>query len=74
MKKIFFLTSLVICFSCSSPKFINDYSSLKSYDETLISSKIEEMLKDPVLVRFMIKNEKNMTLKEVEKAIKGWKK
>ncbi len=41
MKKIFLLTSLVICFSCSSPKFINDYSSLKSYDETLISSKID---------------------------------
>ena len=27
-----------------------------------------------ILVRFMIENEKNMTLKEVEKAIKGWKK
>ena len=40
----------------------------------LPSSRIEDMLKDPILVRFMIKNEKNMTLKEVEKAIKGWKK
>jgi len=32
------------------------------------------MMKDPVLIRFIINNEKNMTLKEVEKSIRGWKK
>jgi len=37
-------------------------------------SKLEEMLKDPVLIRFIIDNEKNMTLNVVEKAIRGWKK
>jgi len=42
--------------------------------EMLPSSKIEEMLKDPILIRFIVKNEKNVTLKEVEEAIKGWKK
>jgi|TARA_B110000263_G_scaffold49854_2_gene41652 hypothetical protein len=40
----------------------------------LASSKIEELLKDPILIRFIINNEKNLTLKQVEKAIKGWKK
>jgi hypothetical protein len=40
----------------------------------LASSKIEELLKDPILIRFIINNEKNMTLKQVEEAIKGWKK
>ena len=42
--------------------------------EMLASSKIEELLKDPILIRFIINNEKNMTLKQVEEAIKGWKK
>ena len=51
-----------------------DHGFSREEFEMLPSSKIEEMLKDPVLVRFMIENEKNMTLKEVEKAIKGWKK
>ena len=37
-------------------------------------SKLEEMLKDPVLIRFIIDNEKNMTLNVVEKAVRGWKK
>ena len=41
MKKIFLFTILIFVFSCSSPKFINDYSSLKSYDDTLVSSKID---------------------------------
>ena len=30
MKKIFLLAILIFGFSCSSPKFLNDYSSLKS--------------------------------------------
>jgi hypothetical protein len=42
--------------------------------EMLPPSKLEEMLKDPVLIRFIVNNEKNMTLKEVEEAIRGWKK
>ena len=41
MKKIFLFTILIFVLSCSSPKFINDYSSLKSYDNTLDSSKID---------------------------------
>ena len=40
----------------------------------LSQSKIEELLKDPLLIKFMIKDDRTMTLKEVEKAIKGWKK
>jgi hypothetical protein len=40
----------------------------------LASSKIEKLLKDPILIRFIINNEKNMTLKQVEEAIKGWEK
>jgi len=40
----------------------------------LASSKIEEIIKDPILIRFIINNEKNMTLKQVEEAIKGWEK
>ena len=40
----------------------------------LSSSKIEELLKDPILIRFIINNEKNMTLKQVEEAIKRWEK
>ena len=42
--------------------------------EMLASSKIEELLKDPILIRFIINNEKNMTLNQVEEAIKGWEK
>ena len=42
--------------------------------EMLAPSKIEELLKDPILIRFIIDNEKNMTLSEVEEAIKRWKK
>ena len=42
--------------------------------EMLAPSKIEELLKDPILIRFIINNEKNMTLKQVEEAIKGWEK
>ena len=42
--------------------------------EMLAPSKIEELLKDPVLIRFITNNEKNMTLNEVEEAIKRWKK
>ena len=41
MKKIFLLAILIFGFSCSSPKFLNDYSSLKSYDHTKVSSKID---------------------------------
>ena len=41
MKKLFFLAIFIFGFSCSSPKFINDYSSLKSYDKSLITSKID---------------------------------
>ena len=40
--------------------------------EMLPPSKLEEMLKDPVLIRFIIDNEKNMTLNVVEKAVRGW--
>jgi len=40
----------------------------------LSQSKIEELLKDPLLIKFMINDDRTMTLKEVEKAIKGWKK
>jgi len=36
--------------------------------------KIEEMLHDPLLIKFMISDDRSMTLKEVEEAIKGWKK
>ena len=41
MKKIFLFSILIFGFSCSSPKFINDYSLLKSYDNTKVSSKID---------------------------------
>ena len=41
MKKIFLLAILIFGFSCSSPKFLNDYSSLKSYDHNIVSSKID---------------------------------
>ena len=41
MKKIFLLAILIFGFSCSSPKFLNDYSSLKSYDHSVVSSKID---------------------------------
>ena len=41
MKKIFLFTLLIFVSSCSSPKFINDFSSLKSYDEISTSSKID---------------------------------
>ena len=40
MKKLFFLAIFIFGISCSSPKFINDYSSLKSYDKSSITSKI----------------------------------
>ena len=42
--------------------------------EMLAPSKIEELLKDPILIKFIINNEKNMTLSKVEEAIKRWKK
>ena len=41
MKKIFLLALLIFASSCSSPKFINDFSSLKSYGKTSTSSKID---------------------------------
>ena len=41
MKKNFLLAILIFGFSCSSPKFINDYSSLKSYNNNLVTSKID---------------------------------
>ena len=41
MKKLFFLAIFIFGFSCSSPKFINDYSSLKSYNKSSITSKID---------------------------------
>ena len=41
MKKIFLFTLLIFVSSCSSPKFINDFSSLKSYGKTSTSSKID---------------------------------
>jgi subtilisin family serine protease len=41
MKKIFLLAIFIFGISCSSPKFINDYSSLKSYDKSSITSKID---------------------------------
>ena len=42
--------------------------------EMLAPSKIEELLKDPILIKFIINNEKNITLNKVEEAIKRWKK
>ncbi len=42
--------------------------------EMLAPSKIEELLGDPILIRFIMDNEKNMTLNQVEQAIKRWKK
>ena len=42
MKKIFLFTILIFVSSCSSPKFINDFSSLKSYDEISTSLKIDQ--------------------------------
>ena len=42
--------------------------------EMLAPSKVEELLKDPILIKFIINNEKNMTLNMVEEAIKRWKK
>jgi subtilisin family serine protease len=41
MKKFILLAILLFGFSCSSPKFINDYSSLKSYNNNLVTSKID---------------------------------
>ncbi len=41
MKKLFLLTIFIFGISCSSPKFINDYSSLKSYNKSSITSKID---------------------------------
>ena len=41
MKKLFLLAIFIFGFSCSSPKFINDYSSLKSYNKSSITSKID---------------------------------
>ena len=40
----------------------------------LPQSKIEELLRDPILIKFIINDDRTMTLREVEKAIKGWKK
>ena len=40
----------------------------------LSQTKIEDLLHDPLLVKFMINDDRSMTLKEVEEAIKGWKK
>ena len=51
-----------------------DYGFTREEFEMLAPSKIEELLKDPILIRFIINNEKNMTLKQVEEAIKGWEK
>ena len=42
--------------------------------EMLAPSKIEELLGDPILIRFIMNNEKNMTLSQVEQSIKRWKK
>jgi subtilisin family serine protease len=41
MNKFILLAILLFGFSCSSPKFINDYSSLKSYNNNLVTSKID---------------------------------
>ena len=40
----------------------------------LSQSKIEELLHDPLLIKFMINDDRSMTLEEVKEAIKGWKK
>ena len=40
----------------------------------LSQTKIEEMLHDSLLIKFMINDDRSMTLREVEEAIKGWKK
>ena len=40
----------------------------------LSQTKIEDLLHDPLLIKFMINDDRSMTLKEVEEAIKGWKK
>ena len=41
MKNFFLLAILIFGFSCSSPKFINDYSSLKTFNQSLGTSKID---------------------------------
>jgi subtilisin family serine protease len=41
MNKFILLAILLFGFSCYSPKFINDYSSLKSYNNNLVTSKID---------------------------------
>ena len=41
MKKGFFLIIILLNSSCGSVKFLNDYSSLKSYDKSSITSKID---------------------------------
>ena len=41
MKKAFFLIIILLNSSCGSVKFLNDYSSLKSYDKSSITSKID---------------------------------
>ena len=40
----------------------------------LSQTKIEELLHDPLLINFMINDDRSMTLEEVKEAIKGWKK
>ena len=42
--------------------------------EMLAPSKIEELLGDPIFIRFIINNDKNMSLSQVEQSIKRWKK
>ena len=41
MKKNFLLAILIFGFSCSSPKFVNDYSSLKTFNKSIGTSKID---------------------------------
>ena len=40
----------------------------------LSNSRIEELVKEPKLITFILKKKANMHLKEVEEAIRGWKK
>jgi subtilisin family serine protease len=41
MKKFILLAILLFGFSCSSPKFVNDYSSLKTFNKSIGTSKID---------------------------------
>ena len=60
------------------PNRLKSYIAEKNHiirtERMLSQTKIEELLHDPLLVNFMINDDRSMTLEEVKEAIKGWKK